>query len=200
MSDGLLRQRRNLILISSLLIFLRFSKVEISKLSFLGVEFGSFENPSAIYVALWIVWGYFLIRYYQYFMQEGFNESVVKFSEALSEKSRRVIKAAVDKDYPDNTGGEVDFFLLKNWMWIYHGQESNGIPSGHDGHRLENFHFRFQRRKLVRPVIMSIYTTVVNRSAFTDYYMPLLIAVFALAYGFSGWDGSLVGALKSLIT
>ncbi len=71
MSEGLVRQRRNLISVSCILIFLKFAGVEISKLTFLGMDFGKLGNPSALYLVIWVFYWYFLSRYYQYFSQEG---------------------------------------------------------------------------------------------------------------------------------
>jgi len=63
-SEGLSRQRRNLLVVSSLIAFFNFAGVKISKLSILGLEFSSFERPEALFVAIWLLFLHFLFRYW----------------------------------------------------------------------------------------------------------------------------------------
>lgn len=69
MSSGLLRQRRNLMAISTFLAIYSISNAKIDKLNFLGnaIEIG---NPSSITIFIFILFFYFLLRYYQYFNEE----------------------------------------------------------------------------------------------------------------------------------
>ena len=50
MSEGILRQRRNLIILSVLICFLKFGQVDINQVSVLGVSFGKFGNPNGVYL------------------------------------------------------------------------------------------------------------------------------------------------------
>lgn len=69
MESGLLRQRRNLISISSILIVYDFADIKIEQVGWMGnsIEVG---NPAALSLIIWIVWLYFLLRYYQYWSSE----------------------------------------------------------------------------------------------------------------------------------
>ena len=91
MSSDLLRQRRNLMIFSSILWFLKYAEIEITKFSILGIEFSSFKNPNSVYVAIWIAWIYFAVRYYQYFLQEGFPNLKNVYAQVLENKSVKKI-------------------------------------------------------------------------------------------------------------
>ena len=199
MSLDLLRQRRNLMILSSILLFLKFAEIEISKFSIVGIEFSSFKNPNSIFIVLWIFYIYFAIRYYQYFLQEGFPHFKIIFFETIDRKSVNKIETIVKKKYPLNTRKDVTYSTLKQWGWEYSGQIEIG-PEGVGGTHSENFKLKISRRKLFPEVVYSFYHVVVNRSAFTDYFLPILLAILALFYCFGGWNGSIVHSYRALVT
>lgn len=69
MNADLLRQRRNLIGISSVLLVFDFANVEIAKVSVLGTEL-LVGNARVLAICAWVMWFYFLVRYYQYLHAE----------------------------------------------------------------------------------------------------------------------------------
>ena len=69
MDTDLLRQRRNLILVSSALLLFDFANVTVTKVSVMGTELLIGDVKVLIYFA-WAMWGYFLLRYYQYLHEE----------------------------------------------------------------------------------------------------------------------------------
>lgn len=69
-SEGLFRQRRNLLVISLLLIFLERSGATIEGISVAGTAM-KFSNPTAIYQGLWLLFFYFNVRYFQHYLDEG---------------------------------------------------------------------------------------------------------------------------------
>lgn len=64
-----MRQRRNLIAISTFLVLFDIANVRVAKVSLLGNELIVGNVPVLIYIA-WCLWGYFLLRYYQYWRTE----------------------------------------------------------------------------------------------------------------------------------
>lgn len=70
MNADLLRQRRNLILVCTALIIFEFAKVSITKVSILGTEL-LVGDARVLHTFAWLIWCYFLLRYYQYLMLEG---------------------------------------------------------------------------------------------------------------------------------
>lgn len=65
--QGFIRQRRNLIAVSLALVFYQTAGLVITRLSFLGNE-ADVSEPSLASAVLWVAWLYFLLRYFQYFM------------------------------------------------------------------------------------------------------------------------------------
>lgn len=199
MSSDLLRQRRNLVLFSSILWFLKFAEIEIDKFSIIGIEFSSFKNPHSLFIALWIAWIYFAIRYYQYFVQEGLPCFSAVFREILDNKSIKKIDSLVKNKFPQNIRKDVPYTILKKWNWEFSGQIDHGAD-GMGGTNIENFKMKIAKWHLLPEIIYTFFHIILNRSVFTDYFLPIIIAMIALFYCFSGWDGSIVTSFKSLIT
>lgn len=199
MSSDLLRQRRNLMVFSSILWFLKYAEIEITKFSIFGIEFSSFRNPNSVYIALWIAWIYFAVRYYQYFVQEGFPSFKAVFVQILENKSIDKIDIIVKEKFPLNMRKDVTYSILKKWNWVYSGQIDIG-SDGMGGNNIKNFELKISKWKLFPEILYSLFYVFFNRSAFTDYFLPILIAMIVLIYCFKGWEGSITNFFKSLIT
>ncbi|ELB2790272.1 hypothetical protein ACE1OG_18035 [Aeromonas hydrophila] len=70
-SEGLLRQRRNLMVVSMLMPLFFLSGASIEKINLLGTVV-SVSNPVVIKYALIILFSYFLLRYWQYYQEETY--------------------------------------------------------------------------------------------------------------------------------
>jgi hypothetical protein len=70
-SDGLLRQRRNLLLISLLTPLFFLSGASIDRINILGTII-TINNPEVVKYSLVILFGYFLLRYWQYYQEETY--------------------------------------------------------------------------------------------------------------------------------
>jgi len=95
MSDGkatLSKQRRNLLLVSAAMIVFNYAELSISKVSINGasIEIG---DPNAIRVITWVLWFYFLARYYQYYREVGADN----LWEAVRDDKHRYIASHVKK-------------------------------------------------------------------------------------------------------
>lgn len=79
MSADLLRQRRNLLVTSLILIAINLAGAKLkSDVSVLGAAI-EFSNPERIVWGVWILWAYFLIRYWQYLSEvpdKGFQKGM----------------------------------------------------------------------------------------------------------------------------
>lgn len=100
MSEDLRRQRRNLVLVSFVLCFMKYGGVSITKTSVLGSEI-QFSNTSSIFFGVWLLWIYFFIRYYQYFMQEGLQRISIALHATVTEKCRPKIRSLVTSQHPN---------------------------------------------------------------------------------------------------
>jgi len=189
---GLLRQRRNLIITSILLIFLKFSGAEISKLSLLGLNFDGFQNPTAIYFFVWLLWLYFLVRYYQYYIREGVQLFVTEVSGVFNDLCEKPIQVEVKKYFPNSTEYFQSYTDLRRRNWQYIGQSEYND----EGYKVENYSFNFPRWKLFVHEVKSILHAFLNIPTFTDYLLPYVLALFTLIYCVTGWQGSLVNSIK----
>jgi hypothetical protein len=79
MEGDLQKQRRNLLVVSVLLIIQALAEVDISKISLLGTELKT-EKVGVLLACFWVLWLYFLLRYYQYW-REG--NLATKFRETV---------------------------------------------------------------------------------------------------------------------
>lgn len=70
MNGDLLRQRRNLIMVSGGLLLFDFADVSVAKISLFGTEL-LVGDARVLFVTAWLTWSYFLLRYYQYLRAEG---------------------------------------------------------------------------------------------------------------------------------
>jgi hypothetical protein len=64
-SAGFVRQRRNLIVISLVLLFAQLADLAVSELDVFGTKI-KIGSPVAVDFALWLAWSYWLVRYYVY--------------------------------------------------------------------------------------------------------------------------------------
>ncbi len=193
MSEGLIRQRRNLISVSCILIFLKFAGVEISKLSFLGLDFSELEKPSAFYLLIWLVYFYFVLRYYQYFWQEGKPK-------LISYYNQNIAQALINKVWTNAKNEEVDGRFrsyepntveeLKDNDWKYKAEYRK-----EDGTFIILDKTLFKRERVKCRALMMINLTC-NTSIFTDYILPFLLAIAALSYCYAGSASSLYWAVK----
>lgn len=89
--EGFIRQRRNLIVSSLVLLFAETSELSINKLSVFGNEL-AITKPTTVVIALWIAYGYWLYRYYVYFHDiggKGFRTQVLARLQFLIQRFAR---------------------------------------------------------------------------------------------------------------
>lgn len=192
MSDGLLRQRRNLFISSVILWFMKFGGVTISKASFSGLDF-SVTNDFAIYTACWIAFTYFLFRYYQYFAEEGTAQLGKALAAELERYCNPTIQNFVKSLRPDekDTNFRPGYSHVKQRGWQYHGQTVHLDERG--GQHLKNFSIDIPRKILIKDELLAYLEIALRKRVVTDYILPFVVAFAVLAYcGEGSWKGSFV--------
>ncbi len=192
MSESLLRQRRNLLLSSIVLWFMKYADVSITKASFSGVDF-NMNNASAIFTATWIAFAYFLYRYYQYFSDEGIARLRGAIQKALNEKCGPAIAAFIkeSRNNENDTDLEPNYSLVKNNNWKFYGQTQVRDEAG--GHHLESFEMYVPRWVFVKYEVVAYLDVVFRKSVVTDYLLPFVVALIVLWYcGDVEWNGSFI--------
>jgi len=104
-SDGLLRQRRNLLLISLIMPLFFLSGASIDKINILGTII-TIKNPLIVEYSLLILFVYFLLRYWQYYQEETYvkdmhremHEHVYHLEKSYLNKKAKEKASFLDKD------------------------------------------------------------------------------------------------------
>ncbi len=66
-STKFIRQRRDLFVISGLLLLIEFADITVNQISLIGMSV-NVGNPIVLKYSLWIIWGYWYLRYIQAFL------------------------------------------------------------------------------------------------------------------------------------
>lgn len=195
MTDDFLRQRRNLFILNGILLFSYLAKVEVSKLTFVGISFSGFGNANVIYDFLWIVWGYFLYRFTVYFMENEIDKFLTFWRRELEIKvNPKLYEIAKLRNSELNDACGFSYQSMKSSDWNLHYQAySNGDESVDFTKKVENVVLPIKRRKIIVSEISGIIRFVIVTPAVTNYILPLIISfyVFFVA-GLSNWEGALI--------
>jgi hypothetical protein len=199
MSEGLLRQRRNLIITCTLLWLLKYGGVSFSKLSFAGFDI-HFNRPEALYVCLWISFWYFLYRYYQYFSDEGVTKLAKVFLESTVIYCNPAIRALVKELHPhSNDAGLYEFTTLRQNGWVYRGQNLQPDENGRVS-KSEDIALAISPKKLVKPIFKAYAETIFRNSVATDYLLPFVLAIIVIWYSAGAdWNGGLYQLVYSAV-
>lgn len=190
MGEGLLRQRRNLLITAILLWIMKYGGVTFSKVSFVGFDI-AFKNPNALILSIWVAFAYFLFRYYQYFSDEGVKKLQSVFHYAIESKCEPIIRNLVKEKYPKNTNGYYSYASLKHNSWIFKVEIPNTIYNEGEYIGGGSFELTIKRSQLWKGIVSAIMDSVLRNSVVTDYLLPLVVACYVLYYsGADDWRGS----------
>jgi hypothetical protein len=188
------RSRRNLLLISLLLLFSQFAGgLTLKEINVFGnrTELG---NPIEIETLLWVGLLYFLWRYYQYFHYSDDKSRIVGtfygrrkvYLNAILEKLPELIKNIKDSYSKGAGGGEsvkglhIDNIeiLKQSWLCTLVQVQEVGIKykDGAMGHQLGPNKHTIKGSDLIVPNIRSIFYVIFRTPLFTEYYLPFVLA------------------------
>lgn len=183
MSDHLIRQRRNLIITSLIVIFILYTDVQISKISIFGIEIQTPKHETLMN-SLWAIWIYFLIRYYQYLR----IEPETGFWGICNYKAKINIAIMIGKIINNETdhGPRIERgIILQNmekksfFKWEYILKDYS--PKSDMDEEVERI--EIQSYKFVLPIVRGVLSTTVNTAKFSDNVFPVLLALFAALFG-----------------
>lgn len=174
MNSDLLRQRRNLIGISAVLLIFDFAQVKITKVSILGTELLVGNAQTLMYCA-WVLLGYFFLRYYQYWRAEPEQHIRATFKQRLDTHARSYTKAKVIQD---SSGQVFDNYKitrtgLVSWSYTLQGYDptEGSIKDGQTS--------RLPEWRLAIWSLKSIAYVVLQTPHATDHILPFVLAVAA---------------------
>jgi hypothetical protein len=180
LSPSLLRQRRNLMVVSLIILFMVIAGAKLDKVTFLGIQM-TFENPKAIIWFLKIFLIYFLYRYYLYIIQEPDLFLKNTFYDRLRALTWQKIQIAKNEIYPQvkEYGGEYDFRKMKK-AGIFK-RNVNGVVGRDSSGGFIHGDFEINVLSFFWDGLRAFLYTLFNRSYVTDYFLPFIVAFAALA-------------------
>ena len=181
---SLVAERRNLLITSFALFFYQQAGLQIEKINVLGNE-ARISDLWWIAFALWVLWGYFLVRFYQFFRStsdRGFwtaHESRMKelitrfafkhFKEFRAQKGSKydfkILGASFPMSYPQ-------YWTVKLEVSIAQTDKASGTVTGH----AEDF----TSTELLWIKIRSAAHVLVSTHVATEYFLPFLLALLPL--------------------
>jgi hypothetical protein len=197
LNEGLLRQRRNLILVNLVLLLICLANVEIEKISILGVTFSFLENYKLAYQFLWAIWFYFLYRYFVYFLEAAPAMLKRYWNKELEKVVNPIIKEVVEKEHSRITNASIcSYSFVKKKKWVYHGQKYVSKVNESDGKTndtVENISMPIKRKSVFLYEIYGAIKFLLLTPVVTDYIFALAFsAVILITSLLVSWPGNLV--------
>jgi len=184
MSESTLRQRRNLLLTSVVLIAFSHGQVEFgSEFKLLGTTL-KVTNPGFIFPSLVILLLYFSYRFYQYFhVDKAYYVARSQYKELLTSKMHFIINQFIAKNLPEDVNNhsyDVDYHKLVRTKKV-DGKYLMSVPC----HRTSSF--PAQEVEMLLPASLFkfkkypvMFNFLIKKKIVTDYYLPYLLGLYAL--------------------
>lgn len=178
MNDGLIKARRNLIVVSVLLIVFDLAGVSVSNVTALGAEL-QIGRPFVIHILLWVAWGYFLLRYTQILGDEknlGIRDAFITKIDSLTFD---VIANIVAKCEPSSSSSpaKIGFSHLERNGLTLSLRVSEYDPG--QGKNIELSVVPIPNRLLIPAIVRSAFHVAFITPKGTEYILPLLLAIAA---------------------
>lgn len=174
MNADLLRQRRNLIIVSGVLLIFDFSQVKITKVSVLGTEL-LIGNAQVLVACAWILWAYFFLRYYQYWRVEPESHIRDTFAKRFDEYVRAYTKA---KPLQDAVGQVYDQYRVERtgiaqWAYVlqHYDVQSSRVADGPTR--------KLPLWRMILWFIRAILYVCLHTPHATDHVLPFLLGIAA---------------------
>ena len=176
MTDDLRRQRRNLLVVSGLLGFKKLAGLTVGSVSVLGTSF-DLARPDAIGVALWVLWFYALVRFAQYFREDGLPELRSAMS-AISNAYFTMILVTIVGSVNENAQGAFTYSALEKRLFKRTFKGAAYDPLGETREPFElTIPFRCWGKERLHT-----YSRLLIHTSITDYLLPWLVSLVVLVY------------------
>ena len=180
-SPGFIRQRRNIILASLVLAFAQGTHLTVHEFNFFGTK-ASIDSPVSTVPYLWVLWVYFLWRYWQAFWALGRNPTQTRY---------HIVKKIYLERFAAKRGLASDKNIIK--IWMPHDREEStergakvvlvanlAEQTGTGGPSQKNIEVDLSYSDLLRIRARSILHLIVISDEFSEYYVPFGIAAIPL--------------------
>jgi len=183
-------------ILSLIILILSFGNASIKEIAIAGIKLNFAENILFVYKIIWMIWGYFLYRYFIYFMDEGRPQLSSHWDREFEGELGDYIRSKVYEKYKKpNEGCGYSYYHTKRNNMIYQGEiyvekfdestqkkeeKIEHISMPIDSSIVYYYQFKaFLKFSLLRPVV-------------TDYvFVFIFSAAVVVVSEISNWDGSL---------
>jgi hypothetical protein len=193
-STAFVRQRRDLFVISSILVVGLLADVQVKKLAIFGTELEVGHSPVFSYAA-WFLWAYWLLRYWQSYRETHFRDVKVDYTDVCREMLDRAFEARVEQatinimlGHPEIANGlnagtatlapptRVDRGVERDVAWVdwipnFKLQTGEIIALTQTRTRIHGLQLWELKTKAVTVLCL-------NRLTFTEYIFPFIFAAF----------------------
>jgi len=182
LSEVFIKQRRNLLLISCILIFITYTNIDIQDISLLGIKLKNSSNPDAIIWAAWSIFLYFTIRYYQYFVQEAYPVLIKTFTTHIDNRianfSRKQMLIVSDNQstYEPNP---YNGLMNTNWSFQINVPKKRILGKTREA---ETIDCQFTKREILSLYVKSLVYITFHHHNVSDYLFPFLLALSCVIY------------------
>lgn len=196
MDDDILRQRRNLIAISTMLILFDFADVKIAKVGVLGTEL-IVGSPDVLIIFTWIIWAYLLLRYYQYWRRD--NRSL--FTQTILDAVRGYAlqhsnSASFKKNHTPPNQNSIQADLIHESQWKLRYSITDYFPE--QGKVIEVFSLSVPMWRAIYWKVKAALYFVIHTPHFTDHILPFTLAISApIVTFYTKYNASLTAVLPN---
>ncbi len=189
--QGFIRQRRNIIIISLVVLLAEISDIQINKINIFGNEV-LINNPNILHLFLWIALFYWLIRYYQYFrdipdkgFKATFNGKLEQYAQDIA--FNKTITFYNNKTENDETNQKKayprQFDIYRKSNKGFEGKVDYLIGTDpYSGGSIEELKVNITFKELIIPKIRSASNLILHTHLLTEYILPFIIVAIPIIY------------------
>lgn len=178
-----IRQRRDLFVISALLSIAQIAHFRVNEtLSLFGASI-TVGNPKVLTFSLWVLWGYWLVRYIQFFLRE---KSIDKIKDAILARVRvpLALRAVIlfQRDPSINVFRPIDVVSKNHHIDIEEGFQVELPVRVYEGIKIQlhknamSYRYFVPLDEYIGCVVFKLPHLIFVDTEFTDYIFPLLFA------------------------
>jgi hypothetical protein len=193
MTDQFLRQRRNLFVVSAILLALCLGGVDLQELSFAGMKFSAFRKPEVFLGGVWVAFGYFAYRYLVYSLECSPEELKKTFTRELERAVNPRIEYIVRRKYSKpNEACRFSYAFLRRDDRTYKGQALLPTDSDPSKHEIKDIKLPISIWSTLPWELWGIFRFTVFTPVVSEHLLPFVIAAGTFFYCgfFATWEGS----------
>lgn len=207
-STKFVRQRRDLFVISGILLFIQFAGITFKNNIQLGGISVYVKHPEVTITFLWLAWGYWYIRYFQAY--KSLNRNLVRekykglmqsyllpiFTEISIEYVQDKIRENIFPQQPNRISYSWTDQELCPWdaKWAY--EISDYVNSGKE--LIERKVFTYGGYRFFKLKLISLIQCTFNHIEFTEYWFPFFFGLLPLIYFLVSYAPQVISTVTNL--